>query len=420
MMNELKDTILTKDKLIKRRVANGEGIPSAMFYGKMDSQASAKADYVIKSNGERLESRVIAASEKWENSEGYVRLWGEIEDLLKRVKNQKERRVNLNQFPDDYYDLINRIRIDITRRRIEQMDFTGLMTNELNNPNFSKSVDLLEFIPFAGAFEEIKGTGDNVPMLEQKTGARGSVPIYIYGLGHARTLEDELYNLDIFSLEKVNTAVARAHTAMRNDLCLGTLVALTNAGAWNAFQQVPATTTGSLDRRYYETIRNAIRQLIGLLDCQTNQEIDASRMILIIGSNVIAWDLNRVLSGRILRGENEIINLEALPIDDVWIYKGDTLNVGPRPHSYPGVPAGTAYLIVPGSAGAPIWTLNKRQLTMEIGRGDVLQLARERRAWYFAQGEYQDEFLGSSGDLTIPTGQGYGYCVEIELPTEDT
>ncbi|GAG85556.1 unnamed protein product, partial [marine sediment metagenome] len=181
-MNEIKDLVLTKDKLIKRRVASGEGIPSAMFYGKMGLQADAKkADYVIKTNGERLESIVIPAGEKWANSEGYNILWGEIEDLLSKTRNQYERKVNLNQFPDDYYDLINRIRIDITRRRIEQVDFTGLMTIELNNPNFSKAVDLLEFIPFAGAFEEIKGTGDNVPMLEQKTGAKGAVHIYIYG-----------------------------------------------------------------------------------------------------------------------------------------------------------------------------------------------------------------------------------------------
>jgi len=419
-MKEIKDLVLTKNKLIKQRVASGEGIPSAMFYGKMDSQNVGKPDYVVKSNRDRLESVVIPAGEKWINSEGYNNLWSEIEDLMKRTRNQFERKVNLNQFPDDYYDLINRIRIDITRRRIEQMDFTGLMTVELNNPNFSKAVDLLEFIPFAGAFEEIKGTGDNVPMLEQKTGAKGAVHIYLYGLGHARTLEDELYNLDIFSLEKVNAAVARGHTALRNDLCLGTLVALTNAGAWNAFQTVAATTTGSLDQRYYETIRNAIRQLMGLRDPQTGQEIDTSRMVLVVGSNVIAWDLNRVLSGRVLRGENQIINLEALPIDDVWIYKGDTINVGPRPHAYPGVPDGTAYLLVPGPAGSPIWTLNKRQLTMEIGRGDVLQLARERRAWYFGQGEYQEEFLGSSGDLTLDTSTGYGYVVTIDLPTDET
>ena len=119
-MNEIKDLVLTKDKLIKQRVASGEGVPSAMFFGKMGVQLDMKtADYVEKSNGERLESIVIPAGEKWVNSEGYNILWGEIEDFLNKTRNQFERKVNLNQFPDDYYDLINRIRIDITRRRVE-------------------------------------------------------------------------------------------------------------------------------------------------------------------------------------------------------------------------------------------------------------------------------------------------------------
>jgi hypothetical protein len=417
-MEEIKNKVLIPETLIKRRVARGDGIPSAIFFGTKDSQNEGKPDFVIRSDGKRLESLVIPAGERWVNSEGYNKLWGEIEDLLKKVKNQFESRSNLNQFPDDYYDLINRIRIDITRRRMEQPDLTGEMTNEVTNPNFSKVVDLTEFIPFAGAFEEIKGTGDNVPMLEQKTGAKGAVHILLYGLGHARTLEDELYNLDIFSLEKVNTAVARAHTALRNDLCIGTLVALSLAGGWNASQQVGPSGTGTVEEQVYTTLNNAIYALGALLDPQTGQEIDTSRMILVVGSNAAARVVNRVINGRVLRGQNKIINLEPLEIDEIWNYKGDTITVGPKVHSYPGVPAQTAYLFVPGPAGAPIWTLNKRQLTMEMGRGDVLQLARERRAWYFGQGEYQDEFLGSSGALGLP--DGYGFCVEISIPSDET
>jgi hypothetical protein len=418
-MEEIKNLILTEEKLIERRVNRAEGIPSAMFYGKMEAQESGSPDYVVNSKGERLESTVVAAGGRWVNSEGYSRLWGEIEDLLKKVKNQFERKVNINQFPDDYYDLIDRIRIDITRRRIEQMDMTGEMTNEITNPNFSKSVDLTEFIPFAGAFEEIKGTGDNVPMLQQKTGAKGSVGILLYGLGHARILEDELYNLDIYSLEKVNAAVARGHTALRNDLCLGTLVRLSNTNAWDPSQQVIASTVGTLEERVYTTINNAIYLLGSLLDPQTDQEINTPRIVLIVGTNAAARAINRSINGR-LRDGDKIINLDPLEIDEVWNYKGDVINVGPKSHVYPGVPRDRAYLIVPGPAGSPIWTLNKRQLTMEIGRGDVLQLARERRAWYFGQGNYMEEFLGSSGDYSATLGAGYGFCVEIILPEAET
>ncbi|MGD8307397.1 MAG: hypothetical protein PVF17_12145, partial [Ignavibacteria bacterium] len=359
----------------------------------------------------------------WINSEGYARLWTEIEDKLRVVKNQYDRKVNINQFPDDYYDLIDRIRIDITRRRIEEMDFTSIFTIEQTNPNFPKSIPLNQFLPFAGAFEEIKGTGDNVPMLQQKTGATRAVPVTLYGLGHARSLEDELYNLDIFSLEKVNAAVARAHRALRNDICFGPLIALTTAAGWDASQLVPADTTGATyDQRLYLTIRNAIRTLYGLLDPQTRQEINANAITLLVRNKVIEWDLSRILLGQLqtFGGRGDVENRERLPVNEVWKYKGDIFDVGPRRHEYPGVPEGTAYLFVTGPNGAPTWTLNKRQLTQEIGRGDVLQLARERRAWYCGQAEYREEFLGSSSDdIGAGLGSGFGYVVAIDLPEFD-
>lgn len=417
-MDKLK-LAMNKDKFIERRLNNGFGIRSGMFYGDMKSQNN-KTDPVLKSNGDRLDSVVMAAGKNWVNSEGYVRIWNEIEDKIKAVKNQFERRVNLNQFSDDYYDLIERVRKDITRRRGEEMDFTPEFTIEETNPNFSKAISLTEFLDFAGVFEDIKGTGDNVPMLQQKTGAIGSVEVKLKGLGHARTLEDELYNLDIYSLQKVNKAVARAHTGVRNNICFNPLIALSAANAWNASQQVAADITGATyDVRLYLTMRNAIRTLYGLLDPQTRQEITASKVVLLVRNQVIQWDLSRILQGQLERFGVPVENRASLPINEVWLYKGDAVAVGPKRTTYEGVPEGTAYLFVPGPAGSPTWTLNKRQLTQEIGRGDVLQLARERRAWYFGQAEYREEFLGSSS-ATLGLAAGFGYVVEIELPAFDT
>jgi hypothetical protein len=409
---------MNKEKFVERRIKNGVGITSGMYYGTMESQKKT-TDMVKNSKGEKLESMIIASSNKWVDTVPYVECWNKIENLLKKVKNQYERKVNINQFPDDYYDLIDAIRMDITRRRVQEMDFTSEMTKEITNPNFSQSIDLLEFIPFAGVFEEIKGTNDNVPMLEQKTGSRGSVPVTLYGLGHARTLEDELYNLNIYSLQKVNDAVARAHTGLRNNLCLGPLIALSAAAGWNASQQVAADTSGATyDVRLYLTMRNAIRTLFGLLDPQTRQEIDASSVVLLVRNQVIQWDLSRILQGQLQKFGTPVENRESLPINQVWMYKGDIVDVGPKRTTYAGVPADTAYLFVPGPAGSPSWTLNKRQLTQEVGRGDVLQLARERRAWYFGQAQYREEFLGSSS-ATLGLANGFGWVVEISLPTPD-
>lgn len=405
--------MLTKDKLVERRVKRNFGIHSGLYFGKKNIQYK-QTDPVIKSNGELMSSIISAVEKGWENSDGYAKLWNQIDDKLSVLKRQ-----NLNQFPDDYYDLINKMRMDITRRRIEEMDFTTEFTQEITNPAFSKSIDLLEFIPFAGVFEEIKGTGDHVPMMEQKTGAEGSVGISLYGLGHSRSLEDELYNLDIFSLQKINAAVTRAHTAKRNDLCFGPMIALSNAGGWHASQQVAAVNAAgaTYDVNLYLTLRKALKQLYGLLDPQTRQEISAPRVVLLVRNNVIQWDVQRVINGQLEEMGNRVENRSSLAIDEVWTYKGDTITVGPKPTAYSGVPVGTAYLFVPGPAGAPIWTLSKRQLTSEVGRGDVLTLSREQRAWYFGQGEYQDEFLGSSELSSL--GSGFGYVVEIELPSDE-
>ncbi len=418
----MKGEILTAESLMKRRVAQAEGILSGLYRGKAtDSDVFGGDAGVIRlANGQRMESVIVASTERWEGTEAYAKHWSKIEQQLALVRKQIDRKANISEFPADYYTLIDMIRMDITRRRLEQVDFTGELSQEITNAAFSRSVRLDEFIPFTGAFSEIKASGDTVPMIQQKTGETGSVSMHIYGLGHERSLEDELYNASIFSMEKVNAAVARAFVGLRNDLSIGQLVAMSIAGTWHASQHVAAQSggaTSTYDQNLYLTLKEALRVLYGLHDVQTLQEIVAPRVVLVLGNNVIEWDIQRIVRGQLNKPNSEISNLESLPIDQIWKYKGDTLYVGPKTVSYPGVPANTAYLLVPGPAGAPAFTLVKRGLTQEVGRGDVLQLAREARAWYFVQTGYGEEFIGSSSTVITP-GAGFGYCVEIELPTD--
>jgi hypothetical protein len=421
--------ILTKEKLVERRVARNEGIRSGLYYGMandLDVFSSDGAQAIRNANG-TFESIVVPAGTRWENSEGYAKLWGKIEETLNRLKKKFPRNAspqNINQFPDDYYTLVDMIRIDLTRRRIENMDFTSEIANEITNPAFSRTIRIDEFLPFAGAFAEIHGTGDNVPMIQQKTGETGTVGMHIFGLGHERSLEDELYNVSIFSLQKVNDAVARAYTNLRNTRNgIGQMVAYSLAGAWTLDQRVAASqildANGNVmyDVSLYWTLRNALRKLMALNDPQTLQEISAQRVVLLCRENVTLWDIGRIMRGQLGGGETNgtIRQLEALPIDEIWQYKGDDIYLGAEHIQYPGVPAGHAYLFVPGPAGSPNYVLNKRGLTQEVGRGDVLTLSREKRAFYCVQGEYQDEFFGHTGGGVANTG----YIVEITLPVFD-
>jgi hypothetical protein len=414
--------ILTVELLMKRRIAQKEGILSGIYPGsirKEDIYGADSAEAVRMANGQKMESVVVPTSERWVNSKKYTELWGRIEAIIR-----KGRRANISQFPiADYYTMVDMLRMDITRRRMEYVDFTGEITQEITNAAFGRSICLDEFLPYAGAFEEIKGTGDTVGMIEQRTGETGTVTMRIFGLGWTRSLEDELYNLDIFSLEKVNAAVARGHVARRNDLALGGIIALSGPPSlWTPAQSVAAQSggaTSTYDQNLYLTLKEALRKLYALRDPQTGQEISAPRVVLLIGNNVTEWDVSRVIRGQLNKPNSEISNLEGLPIDQVWKYKGDAFTVGPKTYRYPGVPANVAYLLVPGPAVTPAsaYTLTKRGLTQEIGRGSVLQLSREERAWYFAQTAYGDEFIGSSLPGTA-LADGFGYIVEVELPTD--
>lgn len=422
--------ILTKELLFKRRVENRAGIVTGLYPGRVndiDSIFADKTGSAIRSrDGKKLYETIVAAKDagRWVGSPAYWDHWNKIEDQQKKTAANYRNRTNIAQFPDDYYTLIEMISLDLTRRRLEAQDYTDQISNEQTRADFSQSVNLKEFLPFTGAFLPRTGAGESAPLIQQKTGKKGSVDLTLYDIGHERSIEDELYNTSIYTLQKVNDAVVRAFTGARNELSLGQLIAHSTADDWTLDQRVAADTNVSYEIALWKTLRDAYRKLIALNDPQTGQQINAARVALIVGDNVISFDLNRVLRGQLALSRasagagTEVLNVEPLPIDEIWVYKGDTLYVGPKEVKYLGVPAGKAYLVVTASGDNANYTLTKRGLTMEMGMGDVLTGAREKRVWYFVQGNYSKEFFGHTGGCA----DGTGYCVEITLPTfvEDT
>lgn len=410
----MENFVLTKEKILKKR--ENTVIRSGSYFDNL--QSGSFGDVVRMQNGTKLDVGINISGEPWVGSKAYNTLWTEIEDLRLRVRNQLDRRANISVFPDDYYTLIDKLRIDITRRRAEEMDYTSEFTQEIIRPDISKTVSLDEFLPYTGAFREITGANNAVPMIEAKTGVTGSVTQVLRAIGFARTLEDELYDTDIYSIEKVQTAVARAHTGRRNDLTLGVLIALTTAAGFAASQKQAADTTSGATKEelLYNTINGAIETLTKLKDPQTEQEIDVPRMVIACRPGDVRR-INRSINGQLnVGGKGKPSNFSALTeISEIWPYRGDTLYIGKEKITYSGIAENKAYLFVPGNAGAPAWTLTKRGVTQEVGRGSVLELAREQRAWYFSQTSYIEEFLGSSS-TTLGLGAGYGWVVEITLP----
>lgn len=413
--------IVKKSDIVKRNLELA--FENVVFKGSPQANVDAKDPLIVKkSNGEELAVLVEAKDAQWTGTKAYKQHWNEIKIKLEKIRKDKEEKVNVAQFPDDYYDLIEAISLDITRRRIQEADYTALVTQEITRFEFSKSVNLKEFLGFVGEFQENNLAGDAVPLIEQKTGAIDSVTMEGYALGHVRSLEDVLYNLDIYSMQKVNEAYVRAFVGLRNDKVFGPMIALTDAAGWDASQTVAADATSgaTYEEKMYRTIDKAI-ETIGLLhDFQTRQEIDLTKLVIATGRNVDARRINRAINGQIDNSKGINSNRTPLEIDEVWLYKGDNFFFGKKQVTYKGIGANKAYLFVPGPSGAPNWTLVKRPLTTQASEGDALTLGQDKESRYFVQTKYNDEFYGTSSSNTViaaDTSQKWGYIVEVNLPT---
>lgn len=394
-----------------------------IYRGNMATNLEAKTPIIMKNaKGEELNCIIDAEKAEWVGTKAYKQHWNKIENLLEKIRKEKDDlKLNVAQFPDDYYELIEAISIDITRMRFQEIDYTALLTNEVIRQDFSKSVDLQEFLDFVGEFQENNLAGDSVPLLEQKTGAKDAVQMKGYALGHVRSLEDVLYNLSIYSIQKVNRAFTRAYIGKRNDICFGPMIAITDAAGWNAGQTVAADATSgaTIEEKVYKTVNATIEALGKLYDFQTGQEIDLTRIVFALGPNVDVRSVNRAIRGQLQNSKGVNSNREPLEVDQIWQYKGDSFTYGKKKITYKGIASKKGYAFVPGPAGAPTWTLTKRELTSVSSPGDAANLSQEKNSKYFIQTEYNDEWYGSSSSNTTITGNTdhvWGYIVEFNLP----
>lgn len=386
--------VMTAQEMAKRRFNSGVREIGAVYHG--DQKDGFRGQEV------QGTSQVVGmGSERYVGTEGYNKIWNQISDILGRAKR------NAAQVPDDLYSLINLIRMDLTRRRMQEQDYTDMLDIVDTNPAFGKSVALDEFLPYTAPFAEIRGSNDTVPLIEQKSGATGNVSMAMYAVGWKMSISDMLYNT-LFDLQRVMDAVTRGYVGKRNDLSLGSIIGATFDASQK--QAADATASATYDLLLYNTFRKAYKLLTSLKDPQTNQEIRAPRVVLVCHPTLV-WSIERVIRGQLQAKGGTPINTESLPIDEIWPYRGDVLYWGKETVTYSGCPTTKAYLLVPGVASH---TLVKRGLTMNVGQGDVLSLAQEERAWYFVQGRYDTDFMGKTGGAAASTG----FVVEVTLPAD--
>jgi hypothetical protein len=400
--------VLDQDGLKEYRLKQKMATNVAIFSGNAAENVKGRTEIIGK------ELIVPMTNTVWEGSEGHAKLWGEIKDLQAQAK--KEMATNAAQAPSatTLESLLQKVIIDITRRRQESGDLTSLVATEITDFDFPEVITLRELYDYVGEMQEVSGSNDSVPLIEQALGVTDTVSMKILAIGWKDSLKNLLFN-KLRDIEKANKAAVNAYVDKRNAATIGTIVSAT----YHATQKQAADTTANatFDALMYNTLRKGIKKLRGLKDPQTKLPIAVPSLTLLCNS-ADRWDIERVINGQLGSGNGTITgqNMASLPIDTIIEYDHGILDGktwGKKKLSYPGVTQGKAYLFVPREA---FWVAVKRPLTMETGRGSVLQLSTEEKAWYGVQGEHYKQFLGSSYPAAGTSGEGF--IVEITLPTE--
>jgi len=406
--------VYNREALIEERVKNAHTTHAVLFGGSGEDNRIAQTPF------KRVENLVQMGSAKWEGSKAKIELW-EGKDGIRALQAKliKQTTENAAQAPSVAVleALLGKVFLDITRRVQEAPDLTSLIATEVTDFEFSETVNLKEIYKYIGYFAEIAGTNDSVKLIEQTFGETDSVDMVLRGLGWKTSIKNLLFN-KIHTMEKVMQACADAYTDMRNARTVGVIIGATYVAS--QAQAADATASTSYDVKMYNTFRKAIKKIRGLKDYRTDRPI-AIPSLSVLCNSYDTWSISRAIQGQLQLagtvGAAGTMNLQGLPINQVIEYDQGITNGftwGKKELEFCGVDAGECYLFVPREY---FWVLNKRPLTMETGRGSVLELSQEERAWYNVQAEFYKLFLGSSYPSTA-LGASFGAVLKVTLPTD--
>jgi hypothetical protein len=396
--------ILNEQALLEKKVAEQATAIDKLYEGSPELQHKSANSQALKDR----QLRVTLDSMSWEGTKQHADVWNSIEEIRSRIMS------NANMLPDDWSTMTDLVRLDITRRRMAEPDYTNVVGIEMQMPDAGKSITLDEFLEYGAIMETVYGNNDALPLLEHKSGATGTLTFDLYGVGDKTSLKEVIFS-GLYDLERVNRAVSRAYTSLRNDrTVLGRCVAKTTGSTWDATQQVAADTTSGATKEelLYNTIVAAIKKLKGLTDPQTGLAIPATGLCLAVPYGT-EWAFMRAIDGQLnAGGKGKVGNYASLMTEVATIipYRGDVIYAGKKTATYAGVASGKAYLFVPRVAN---YTVVKRPLTVAVGQGSVLSLEQTERAFYAVDASYDTEFFGDSAGLAA----GSGFVVEITLPT---
>lgn len=403
--------ILTQQFMIKQNASQKKALRAEMF-------AEGQDEVFNKGANPLTQTSVTMSTENFVDTEGHIKLQNATKELLEK------RKFNAAQFDEtDYYNLVNYTMINLNRRILQERDLTGFLDNIINNPDFTKTVEMEDFLPFGAIFKTYSGTGENVSLIVTQTGDKDSVKLAMKAVGWKDTMLNKLFNQGLNYMERVLQAVAEGYIAARNDEALNRVITTT----YDASQVQAAITTGdTIEENTYLTVYEALKKLKNLRNPLDGKRINVSN-VAALTNGVNDMDVERAINGVINSNAAQVNRTELLSqIRTIVPYEGAYIQNGKDSVDYPGVQDNVMYLMIPK---AQRYSLVKRGLTQQITKGDALTVSAELddRSWYYLNGRYDDLFFGRSASAALDsrldekfpdnTSDGFGFIIKVNLPT---
>jgi hypothetical protein len=306
-----------------------------------------------------------------------------------------------NTLPTDWQTLWDALRIDISIRKAAQPTVRGNFYNVLNNPGASKIIDVTELYPYAFEFVLNNGEGQSVNQGETRGGQTETVEHFIYATGFTRTLLSELYD-ESYDPQKVIDGVMIAMNGKQDDLSISPILNFTYSGVTGS--QTPADTTGAnRQEKLFNTLENAIDHLARRSDPITDRKINASDLAVLCEPED-ARHIQRIVNGLTtpdIGGQDEPKILPPISqISTIVAYDGEVIRGRVKDITYTGVTRGKCYLV---KKNRYMNISIKRGLQLEVdNQPDVTTLARQKRSWYFAEGQQTTGIQYFVQEVTLP------------------
>lgn len=324
---------------------------------------------------------------------------GSSEGVYDRISSGKFQ-MSANTLPVDWANLWDAIRIDVSVRKAAIGTVRQFIYNITTNPNFTRTINPTEITPIGIIFEENNGHGQAIPQGETTGGGYDSITVLIYAAGFTFDLIAELFDLTI-TPERLADAIMVGEDALKDDLAMSPIIDFSYAGV----QQTAASAIGSLRQELlWNTIQDAFDDLGNRSHPVTDRKLDTNNVV-ILAAPFDAPHIAQVALG--LPSTNQMVLGAFSQIKQVISFDDETIVQRAKTVTYDGVTAGTAYMIIPASALPASGYMEiavKRDLVVEVdSQPDVKTLAREERAYWFAEAIWTEGIQYFIQEITLPT-----------------